>query len=84
MSLLRAICVYFRALAAFLLWSVGLQALLALHQLLLVSPASRGQQQQWDRGGLRLLQLDRLGVQGLILTTNNTGEGEEGRVSRDV
>jgi hypothetical protein len=37
---------------------LGLQALLALHQLLT--------QQR--------LQLDRLGVDGLILTTNNTGE----------
>lgn len=46
-----------RALAAFLLWSVGLQALLALHQLVT----------------RRKLQLDRLGVDGLILSTNNTG-----------
>lgn len=46
-----------RALFAFLVWSLGLQALLALHQLLT--------QQR--------LQLDRLGVDGLILTTNNTG-----------
>jgi hypothetical protein len=45
-------------LAAFLLWSVGLQALLALHQLVTKQK----------------LQLDRLGVDGLILSTNNTGK----------
>lgn len=43
---------------AFLLWSLGLQALLTLHQLVT----------------RRQLQLDRLGVDGLILTTNNTGK----------
>lgn len=48
-----------RALLAFLLWSLGLQALLALQQVLVK----------------QRLQLDRLGVDGLILTTNNTGEG---------
>lgn len=48
-----------RALLAFLLWSLGLQALLALHQLVT----------------RQRLQLDRLGVDGLILTTNNTGRG---------
>lgn len=55
LSLSWCVC---RALFAFLVWSLGLQALLALHQLLT--------QQR--------LQLDRLGVDGLILTTNNTGE----------
>lgn len=57
-----------RALFAFLVWSLGLHALLALHQRLI--------QQR--------LQLDRLGVEGLILTTNNTGEfASQSAVSND-